>query len=122
MADKRKLQKAREDKRLMRGRHNPLKYDMNLIQKIAAVLEASNIEEFLDLRTRPLRLIYWNLVIGLFRGIGFFIGATVAGALLYTFMKHAVSSLGGLPWIGEKIANAVIYIGDLVREGMANKQ
>ena len=100
---------------------NPLKYDMNLIQKIAAVLEASNIEEFLDLRSRPGRLIFWNLVIGLSRGIGFFIGATVAGALIYVLAKHAIHSLGGLPWIGEKIAAAVIYISDLVKEGVAQK-
>jgi hypothetical protein len=100
---------------------NPLKYDLKIMQKIAAVLEASNIEEFLDLRSRPGRLIFWNLIIGLSRGIGFFIGATVAGALVYVFIKHALHSLGGLPWIGEKIASAFIYISDLVKEGAAQK-
>ena len=105
----------------MRKKKNPLKYDMNMVQKIAGVLEASNIEEFLDLRSRPMRLIFWNFVIGLSRGFGFLLGATILGAIFMAWGRHIVTSLGGLPWIGEKIAAAVIYIGDLVKEGVTNK-
>ena len=89
--------------------------DMRLTQKLAALFEARNIEEFIDLRKKPLRLIYWNFMIGLSRGVGFLLGATVVGALLIAFAKHAVHRLGGMPWLGEKIAQAYLYISDIVK-------
>ena len=87
------------------------------MQKIAAVLESSNIEDFLDLRRRPWRLMFMNFWIGVSRGIGFLLGATVVGALFIAWGKHMVTSLGGLPWIGERIADAFLYISDLVKQG-----
>jgi hypothetical protein len=96
--------------------------DLKLVQKIAAIMEAGTIEEFIDVRSRPFRLIFWNFVIGLSRGIGFLLGATVVGAIIITVMKHAVVKLGGMPWLGEQIANAVIYIKQIVDQAPGTGQ
>jgi hypothetical protein len=79
-------------------------------RKLASWLEARNIEEFLDLRSRPWKLIWLNFVIGLSRGFGFLLGATVVGALLLAWIKHAVVKLGGMPWLGEKAAEIIQHI------------
>jgi uncharacterized membrane protein len=88
---------------------------MKLEQKLAAMFEARNIEEFIDVRKRPFSLMYWNFIIGLSRGIGFLLGATVVGALLIAFGKHTLVRLGGMPWLGEKVAQAYIYINEIVK-------
>ncbi len=83
---------------------------LNGIQKVAAAMEAGTIEEFIDIKSRPMRLIFWNFVIGLSRGVGFFIGATIAGALVIAVLKAIFVKLGGMPWIGEKAADFYLMI------------
>jgi hypothetical protein len=94
--------------------------DLKLTQKLAALFEARNIEEYIDMRSRPLRLIYWNFIIGVSRGVGFLLGATVLGAILIAFGKHALHKLGGMPWLGEKIAQAFLYINEIVKNTPGN--
>jgi hypothetical protein len=89
--------------------------DMKLTQKLAALFEARNIEEYIDARKRPLRLIYWNFIIGVSRGVGFLLGATVLGALFIALGKSMLHHLGGMPWLGEKIAQAYLYISEIVK-------
>ncbi|MFP4465614.1 MAG: DUF5665 domain-containing protein [Candidatus Goldiibacteriota bacterium] len=119
--DRKKPEKNREKED---EKEDLLKNDMRLLSRAAAMLEAGNIEEFIDLRSRPWKLIFWNFVIGLFRGIGFLIGATVLGAIIIAlgsnFIKEVIDSLGGLPWIGEKIADAFLYIKEIVEESSIN--
>ncbi len=90
--------------------------ELDLTQKLAAMFEARNIEEFIDSRKRPLRLIYWNFVIGLSRGVGFLLGATVVGALLIALLKHTLHKLGGTPWIGEQVAQIYQYMQESLTE------
>jgi hypothetical protein len=105
------------NKKKKKAKKGKMKYDLNLIQKIAGILEAGHIEEFIDIKSRPWRLMMMNFWIGIFRGIGFFLGATVIGAVLLALAAAFVKKyLGGMPWIGEKIAEALVYINALVKE------
>ncbi|MCE5300765.1 MAG: DUF5665 domain-containing protein [Spirochaetia bacterium] len=90
-------------------------FDLSLDQKLAAMFEAKNIEEFIDIRSRPLRLIFWNFVIGLSRGFGFLLGASVVGVILLAIMKKGLAQLGGMPWIGEKAAEILMNVEEIVR-------
>jgi hypothetical protein len=94
--------------------------DLKLTQKLAALFEARNIEEYIDMRSRPWRLIYWNFIMGISRGVGFLLGATVLGAIFIAFGKHFLHKLGGMPWLGEKIAQAFLYISDIVKNTPGN--
>ncbi len=93
--------------------------DLALTQKLAAIFEARHIEEYIDMRKRPWKLIYLNFIIGLSRGFGFLLGATVVGALLIAFAKTSLHHLGGMPWIGEKIAQAYLYVSEIVKNSAA---
>ncbi|PKL92798.1 MAG: hypothetical protein CVV21_00175 [Candidatus Goldiibacteriota bacterium HGW-Goldbacteria-1] len=93
-----------------------LAYDMKLMQKVAAMLEAGNIEEFIDIKSRPLKLIFLNFVIGLSRGVGFLLGATVVGAIILAIMKGVFVKLGGMPWFGTQIADILVYIKSITEQ------
>jgi hypothetical protein len=56
------------------------------------------LEDFLKYLKSPWSIIWTNFVAGLFRGLGFIIGATVLIAVA-TFIL--VKVLGNLPWVGE---------------------
>lgn len=93
-----------------------LVYDMNLMQKVAAMLEAGNIEEFIDVKSRPFRLIFLNFIIGLSRGVGFLLGATVVGAIILAVLKGVFIKLGGMPWFGTQIADILLYVKDVTEQ------
>jgi len=93
-----------------------LAYDMNLMQKVAAILEAGNIEEFIDVKKRPFRLIFLNFIIGLSRGVGFLLGATVVGAIVLAILKSVFVKLGGMPWFGSQIADILLYVKEVTEQ------
>jgi len=93
---------------------------LSRVQKAAAVMEARTIEEFIDIKSRPMKLIFWNFVIGLSRGIGFFIGATIAGALVIAVLKSVFTKLGGMPWIGEKVADFYLMIREFAEQASSS--
>ena len=87
--------------------------DLKLTQKLAALFEARNIEDFIDVRRRPWRLIYF--IIGISRGVGFLLGATVLGAILIAFAKHALHKLGGTQWLNENMSQIFLNISNSVK-------
>ena len=73
--------------------------------RVSDSLERSKIGQYVDLMNRPGRMIYLNLMGGLFRGVGMAIGFTLLGALVvYVFTR---SFLVNLPVVGK-------FLGDLV--------
>ncbi|MEI7640081.1 MAG: DUF5665 domain-containing protein [bacterium] len=93
------------------------------IQKYKAMSEADTLKEYVELKKRPFRMMWTNFVMGLFRGIGFFIGMTVVGAVLVAFVAALVKNIfGGLPGVGGEIAKAIIYINDLVTQYTASSK
>ena len=86
------------DKRGSRSLHDTM-------QKVSDSLERAKIGEYVDLMNRPGRLIYLNVLGGLFRGMGMAVGFTVLGALvIYVLTRNFVSNL---PIVGD-------FLGELV--------
>jgi len=110
-----KIKKTEKDKKAIKV-EKVLAYDMKLMQKVAAMLEAGNIEEFIDIKSRPLRLIFLNFIIGLSRGVGFLLGATVVGAIVLAIMKGVFIKLGGMPWFGTQIADILVYVKEITEQ------
>ena len=77
------------------------------MQRVADSLERAKIGEYVELMNRPRRLIYVNLLGGLFRGMGMAVGFTFLSALvIYVMTRNFVSQLpvvggflGELVWI-----------------------
>ncbi|MDI6792737.1 MAG: DUF5665 domain-containing protein [bacterium] len=63
--------------------------------------------ELVELIRNPVRLMWINLLIGLARGIGIFIGMTVVGALLLVVSAKLLSGIIDLPLIGRFVADLV---------------
>ncbi len=75
------------------------------MQRVSDSLERAKIAEYVELLNRPRRLIYLNLMAGLFRGMGMAVGFTVLGALvIYVLTRSFVSNL---PLVGD-------FLGELV--------
>jgi len=85
---------------------------VNLLQKmngrmedITQRVEEIGIEDYFDLLKSPKKLLYTNFVLGLARGLGFAVGATILGAL-FLMILFRLAELN-LPLIGEFIARMV---------------
>ena len=64
-----------------------------------------NIEGFVDLLSRPLRLVYLNFIAGMARGFGIAIGLTLISALFLSVLARLASL--NLPLISNFIARIV---------------
>lgn len=68
------------------------------IRRIARKLSHGGLDEFVAYLRSPWRIIWANLLAGIFRGLGFVLGATVVLAIATTVL---VNWLGSLPWVGD---------------------
>lgn len=67
------------------------------MMRLAHLLERAKIAEYVRMSERPIRLLFLNFIIGLARGFGFLIGASVMVALFLYLLGKLVQ----LPYIGE---------------------
>jgi len=81
--------------------HNLLKK----VEELSANLERMRLAEYVEVLRNPRRLLYINFLIGLARGFGGAVGATVLVAVLFYFLQKAV--VLNLPVIGDFIAQLV---------------
>ncbi len=80
----------------------------NLLQKIedlSANMERMRLAEYVDVLQNPKRLFYINFLIGIARGFGGAVGATVLVAVVFYFLQKAM--ILNLPVIGDFIAQLV---------------
>lgn len=61
-------------------------------------LHTSGFREYVDYMGRPWYSFWWNFLIGVARGVGFFLGATVVVALVVWLMSRVLTQL---PFIGD---------------------
>ncbi len=73
-------------------------------------LGAMNIAEYISLVNSPRKILWLNFIIGIARGLGISIGATLLGALVLMFLFRLAEL--NLPIIGEFIARMVIIVKD----------
>lgn len=80
------------------------------LDRLARALEKSGIEDYLEYRRSPRRVIASNFLGGLARGFGMAIGFTILGAVVIWLLQRA--ALESLPVIGEFIAEIVSIVKD----------
>jgi hypothetical protein len=70
----------------------------------------SGLAEFVEYLRSPWQIIWTNFLAGIFRGLGFVVGATVVlAAVIFVLVKV----LGSLPWIGDWFAAAGSFLQDI---------
>ncbi len=62
-------------------------------------IESTGLEEFTDFIRKPWKMIWPNIVAGIFRGLGLLIGATI----VITFISWTLARMIDLPLIGESL-------------------
>ncbi len=85
----------------------------NLIARIEKALvkwERISITEYEEYRHNKKSVLFFNFLIGVFRGVGFVIGATVVGAIVLALLTWVLSKSINMPVIGEFIAKIVDYV------------
>lgn len=64
--------------------------DLNNLEKVAAFLERSKLNSYVDMMGKPKRWLWMNLWGGVARGIGMAIGFTILGAVLFLILQQIV--------------------------------
>lgn len=64
--------------------------DLNNLEKVAAFLERSKLNSYVDMMGKPKLWIWMNLWGGVARGIGMAIGFTILGAVLFLILQQIV--------------------------------
>ena len=75
------------------------------VDRLAARMEAANLQDYIDLANRPVRMMWNNFLSGLARGVGMFLGAGAMGALVIAvvgiLMVWLFNFLNMIPVIGD---------------------
>jgi len=82
----------------------------HLASRTAEKVSAAGLDDFARYLRSPWRIAWSNFLAGLFRGLGFVIGATVLLAFLVYFL---VQVLGSLPIVGEWFQYAGQFVQDI---------
>ncbi len=82
------------------------------VEDLSDRVEEIGIEDYFDLLKSPRRLLFTNFVLGLARGLGFAVGATILGAI-FLMVLFRLADLN-LPVIGEFIARMVRIVQDFL--------
>ena len=77
----------------------------NLINKLITILQESNLMEWSYILGSKKEIIKWNILAGIFRGVGIGIGVTIITAILVILLQKIVTL--NIPIIGEYIADIV---------------
>ena len=87
--------------------HTVLNEDEKLrqVEKIAAHFEKIRMAEYIDLLSRPSRIIWVNLLGGISRGVGLTIGATLVIAILFKIISMLISM--NIPYLTEMLQEVV---------------
>ncbi len=77
----------------------------NKIERLAEILEKSNLSELAYLVGNKKQIIFRNLIAGISRGVGIGIGISIITAILVMLLRHLVTL--NIPVIGEYISDIV---------------
>lgn len=75
------------------------------VEELSANLERTRLAEYVQMLDNPRRLLYVNFLVGISRGLGAALGATILAAVLLYFLQKVV--MLNLPLIGDFIADLV---------------
>ncbi len=83
------------------------------IKRLSQDLEKFNLAEYMNMLNDPRRYFKVNFMVGLARGLGFALGATVFAALVIYILQRLV--VLNLPLIGDFIAELVWIVNQQIR-------
>lgn len=83
------------------------------LTRLSKDLEKFNLAEYISLLNNPRRYLLLNFTAGLFRGLGFGLGATLLAALLIYLLQRLV--VLNLPLIGDFIAELIEIVNEQLK-------
>lgn len=98
----------------------PERLDPALVRRLALELEKAKLGDYVQMMSKPWRSIWLNFVAGVSRGVGMVVGSMLVGGLVVVLMmqglKAAFHHAGGLPWVGDKVKQAVGFVLQAAQE------
>ena len=92
--------------------------------RLAARLEAANMQDYIDLTNRPVRMMWNNFLSGLARGVGMFVGAGAMGALIIAVVGiltvWVLNFLNMVPVLGDLAAALQSVFKDFMQQHKSN--
>ncbi len=70
-------------------------------------LDHMEVKSLAEYYAKPRQVMFFNVILGICRGVGFAIGASVVAALFLSVGVSVLSHFVGVPWIGKLIADIV---------------
>ncbi|MBN1348828.1 hypothetical protein JXJ21_05415 [candidate division KSB1 bacterium] len=83
---------------------------LRLIKRFEKILQdarSNQVAEYYEFSVNPRRIIFVNLVIGMSRGVGFVLGASVVGTMILALLTWILSSVVDIPVIGKFVAEII---------------
>ncbi|NLU50872.1 MAG: hypothetical protein GXX09_10825 [Syntrophomonadaceae bacterium] len=87
------------------------------MKELSANMERMRLAEYVEMLENPRRLLYINFLIGISRGLGGAVGATILAAIVLYFLQKA--GVLHLPVIGDFIAELVRIVQSQLEAGHA---
>lgn len=88
------------------------------IGKLAISLERARIDEYTSMLTRPWKFFFFNLMAGLFRGVGVAVGMTMVAAIVIYILAKILVRMVDLPIIGMYIAEIMKFVEQYMKQGV----
>ena len=104
------ITKAKKMMRKIAPKKDSLVREKKRAELITEHLSHSGLDEFVQYLHSPWRIMWSNLLAGIFRGLGFILGATV---VLATITYILIQILGSLPFIGDWFVLIGEFFSDL---------
>jgi hypothetical protein len=93
-----------------------LKKALRDLEKIVTIFDQIGFSEFISYLKSPRKIIFWNFVAGIFKGLGIVIGMTIVVALLVWVLTKMVD----FPLVGEYFRGMLELIEKTVPAGVQN--
>jgi len=83
---------------------------MNRIEKAIYKWEKITITEYEEYRREKKKVLFFNFLLGVMRGVGFVIGVTIVSGIVLAILTWLLSKSINMPIIGKFIATIVDYV------------
>ena len=102
-----------KDKKKLIAQEKEFKKAQKDLERIVTIFDQIGFSEFVMYLKSPRRIIFWNFVAGIFKGLGVVIGMTIVVALLAWILTKMVD----FPLIGEYFQNILDLVEKSVPAG-----
>jgi hypothetical protein len=92
----------------------------SLLQKTAAIMQKSGIDDYMALVNRPLKMIWISFLQGIFRGVGFFFGTFLVGFIMFylllKFFGWIYDDVDAIPLIGGQLQEFIGWVMRIIEQ------